>query len=59
MDLKQRVSLILRIDSLTFRKEEKKVNESERIHLQVNGVGLYYRAGGEEVEFVSPTKVEF
>lgn len=59
MDLKQRVSLILRIDSLTFRKEEKKVNESERIHLQVHGVGLYYRTGGEEVEFVSPTKVEF
>lgn len=33
VDLKQRVSLILRIASLTFRKEEKKVNESERIHL--------------------------
>lgn len=59
VDLKQRVSLILRIDSLTFRKEEKKVNESERIHLQVQGVGLYYRASGQEVEFVSPTKVEF
>lgn len=59
VDLKQRVSLVLRIASLTFRKEEKKLNERERVHLQIEGLGLYYRAGGEEVEFVSPTRAEF
>ena len=60
VDLKQKVALIARVEQATLRREEKKATNTQIIELEVEGVGINYKAGqDQEREFMSPTRVTF
>jgi hypothetical protein len=61
VDLKHKVAIILKVDSLVMRRERGKGKEgASKTVLTVQNIGLFYKAaGGKEIELVSPANLTF